>query len=397
MLPDHVELFSAGSSQLRSRDIKTRFPEKLSEITRAQLKERIRLVQPFPIVGSYRDPFDIAGSPTSVWAHFFHDKVLMDKEKQLILSDVQRLSFPAWLERMAKVGANREFIERQLISAPGQDGNIDYYKVHRKIATGDGLVAYALKGATSDSTLKPLILFRPSQWAFSNEDAFETYYNDVQGNIGEIGYGAAKISFNQLMNDPSFRRPGERVSTVGYSLGGAHAQRFLEDHYEQVSQAIFYSDPHIDHETAERIRTKLNGMPRRAEPLNIQIFRMRGDIVHYAGNKHAGCGVEHPDINIQLVEVDHENKTVAVSRLHSHRLIDNSAFPYQMKCYDNTAELFDQLDNSKRGTEILWYETNRRFWGWIAHYSLHGIQEMIKLVSWVFGVKILRSSRDPEF
>lgn len=397
LLPEHIELFSIGSHQLSSRDIKSRFPEKLRMVTREQLRERIRLVQPFPIVGVYRDPVRILGSPSSLFAYFFHDKILMDKEKQLIFSDTERLSFQAWLERLTKVANNRELIEGQLIPAPGQDGNIDYYKVYRKIATGDGLVAYALRPATSNSTLKPLISFRPSQWAFSNEDAFETYLNDVQKNVGEMGWKAAQPLFEQLMNDPKFRRSNEKITVAGYSLGGAHAQRFLEFHFDHVSQAIFYSNPSIDNETAERIRAKMNAMPRRNEPLNIQIFRLKRDFCHYVGDKHAGWGVIHPDINIQLMEIDHENKKISAMHLHSHRIFDNTTFPYQMQCYENTEELFNQLDNSKRGPDVIWYERMRRIWGGVAFYSLYSLSELVKLASWVFGVKILRSSRDPDF
>lgn len=396
LLPEHIELFSIGSNQLLSRDIKFRYPEHLRAITRAQLQERIRLVQPFPIVGRYRDPRSISGSPSSFIARFIHDKILMDKEKQLIFSDVDRQSFHAWMERFAKVAVNRELIQGQLIPAPGQDGHIDHYKVHCKIATGDGLVAYALRPATSDSTLKPLICFRPSQWAFSNEDAFETYFNDVQQNVGEIGWSAAKARFEQLMNDPSFRRNGERVSIVGYSLGGAHAQRFLEFHCENVFQAVFYSDPGIDNQTAERIRANINAMPRRSESLNIQIFRMKGDFCHYVGDKHAGWGVLHPDVNIQLMDIDHENKKIAATYLHAHRIFDNITFPYQMECVESTEELFNRLDNSKRGPDVFWYERMRRLWGGVAYVSLYSLSELIKLVSWVFGVRILRNSREPD-
>jgi hypothetical protein len=397
LLPEHVELFSIGSNQLLARDVKTRFPEKLRAITRDQLNERIRLVQPFSFVGKYQDPVKIAGSPGSFPAFFFHDKVLMDKEKQLLFSDVGRLSFHAWMERFVKVIVNRELLEGQLIPAPGQDGRIDYYKLHRKIGTGDGLVAYALKPAAADSTLKPIIFFRPSQWAFSNEDAFETYLNDVQVNVGEMGWKNAKPLFDQLMQDPHFRRPDEKISVAGYSLGGAHAQRFLEFHHQHISYAVFYSDPSVDDATAERIRDIMNVMPRRDVPLNIQIFRMKGDFCHYVGGKHAGWGVVHPDVNIQLMEFDHENKKVSTFYLHSHRIFDNTVFHYQMQCIESSQELFNHLDNSKRGADVFWYERMRRLWGGVAFFSFYGISETIKLVSWIFGVKILRSSNDPDF
>lgn len=396
LLPEHIELFSIGSSQVLSRDIKDHFPGKLKSATRTELKERIRLIQPFPVVGKYQDPMQIYGAPSSMWAWFFHNKVLMDKEKQLLFSDAGRLSFRAWLERLGKVGANREFIEGQLLPAPGQDGSLDFYKVHRKITTGDGLVAYALRPATLDSTLQPLIVFRGSQWALSNEDCLETYMNDVQKNIGEMGWNAAKPLCDDLMKDRSFRRNEEKVSLVGYSLGGAFAQRFLEDHFDHVSQMVTHNSPSVDNATAERIRQKLNAVPLRAEPLNIQIFRTIGDFCHHVGDKHAGWGVNRPDVNIQLMEVDHDNKKISAIYLHAHRIFDNATFNYRTECVEDTQRLFKCLNNAERGPEVVWYENMRRIWGGVAFYGIYGLSKLINLLSKTLGVRVLRSSRVPD-
>lgn len=396
LLPEHVELMSIGASQLLGRDVKSRFPEKLRTLSREMLSERMRQVQPFPIVGSYKDPLKIGGSPGSRMAHFFHDKILMDKEKQLLLSDVKRQDFPAWRERFSKTVVNRELLPGQLIPAPGWDGAMDYYKVFKKIGTGDGLVAYALKPATADSTLKPLVVFRPSQWAFSNEDAFETYFNDVQPHIGEMGWKAAEGIFQQLMNDPQFRRNNEKISLSGYSLGGAHAQYFLAAHSDHIADAVFFSDPSVDAVTADNFAAAMREKPLRDEPLNIQIVRMKGDFCQYVGDKHVGWGVDRPDVNIQLMEIDHEDKTVAAFKLHSHRIFDNSSFPYQMQVHEDTQVLFEHLDNSLRGPAVVWYEQMRQIWGRVAYISLFSFKELVTWVSWVLGVKILRSSRDLE-
>jgi hypothetical protein len=391
-----VELFSIGSSQVVGRNIKARFPGKLKTLTRGQLIDRIRQVQPFPPVGRYVDPQRISGAPGTFSAHFFHDKKLMDKEKQLLFSDVGNLTCPAWLERMCKVVVSRELIVGQLIPAPGLDGNIDYYKVYRKIGTGDGLVAYALKAVAKDTTLKPLLLFRPSQWALCNEDAFETYLNDVQRKVGEMGWTPAMSHFRELMQDPHFRRGDQKISVAGYSLGGAHAQYFLAEHADHVSHALFYNDPGVDHQTAESFAERMRRAPGRAEPLNIQIFRMKGDFCHYVGGKHLGWGVNRPDVRIQLMEIDHENKQAAAFTLHAHRIFDNAAFPYQMECVEGAERLFSALDNSRRGPEVLWYETKRILWGNMAFAAIFALSKMVALASWLFGVRILRSSKEPD-
>jgi pimeloyl-ACP methyl ester carboxylesterase len=395
MLPKHVELFSTGASQVLGRDIKFRFPEKIKTLSRSQLTERMRQIQPFPIVGTYKDPVSIFGCPGSTLAYFFHDKVLMDKEKQLLFLDLGRLSFSAWQERLTKVIVNRELLEGQLVPAPGHDGHIDYYKVYKKISTGDGLVAYAFRPAANNSTLQPMLVFRSSQWAFSNEDAFETYLNDAQANVGEMGWKASSSIFGQLMTDAHFRRNNEKISVAGFSLGGAHAQHFLANHADNVARAVFYNNPSVDEGTAERFAERMKQVPRRTEPLNIQIFRMRGDFCDHVGGKHLGWGVNRPDVNIQLMEVDHENKKVAAFTLHSHRIFDNTIFPYQMQRTEDTQQLFNHLDNSKRGPDVFWYEKMHRCWGKTVFFFLYGLSKAVKFISAVFRIKILRSSTDP--
>lgn len=397
LLPQHVELFSIGSNQLLTRDIKERFPEKLKTITLPALRERIRNVQPFPIVGMYKDPETIYGSPGTRLANYFHDKLLMDKEKQLLFSDVGRKSFTAWLERICKVTVNREFLEGQLLAAPGPGGLPDYYKVHRKIATGDGLIAYALKPATRDSLLKPLVVFRPSQWALSNEDALETYRNDVQPSVGEDGWKAAEPLFDQLMQDPHFIHGNQRAGIAGYSLGGVHAQYLLAKHYDKINQAVFYNDPSTPDEVAEKAAAAINAMPRRPEdPLYMQIIRIDGDPCHYCGGKHVGWGITHPDVKIQLQEVDHDDKQISVFYLHAYRVFDNTNPAYQTRLCEDPEQLNNHLDNSKRGADVLWYERMRRLWGGVAYIAFGILGEIIKAISWLFGVKILRSSRDQE-
>lgn len=396
LLPEHVEAFSAGSAQVFSRDLKALSPtrEKLKDLSPAEIERRMQACQPLSFVGDYVDPQQIHGSPRKVSDYFFHNKKRMDQEKQILFSDVRRLSKQSALERFCKATVNRELIEGQMVPFPGENGGVEYRRLYRKIATGDGLVAYAFKRC-GDSA--PLLVFRPSQWAFSNEDAFETYRNDVQPNVGEMGWKKAAPLFTSLMNDPHFCPPDRRISIAGYSLGGAHAQRFLAEHYDKVNHAVFYASPSVERELAEGAAQRINQMPRReADPLNIQIFRARGDFCHYVGEMTVGCKVNHPDVNIQLLEIDHHNKKVSGFYLHSTRIFDTNSFDYRMYRYENPQDLYDHLDNSKRGPDVLWYERMRKIWGKAADYSFLGIQEIIKFFSKLFGVKVMRSSSDPQ-
>jgi hypothetical protein len=395
LLPQHVELFSVGSAQVLEGDIEDRFNKReLKTFSREELTDKMRRLQPFSILGSPQDPSKLRSWWVSLLSFFVHDKLFMDKKKQWMFSGIKNLNFYSWLERLCKRLVSLELIPGQIIPTPGPDGCSDYYKVYRKVTTGDGLIAYALKPAVADSTLKPLIVFRPTQTSFANEDAFESYYNDVQPNVGEAGFKGSEEELAKLMADSCFRQEKEKISIAGYSLGGAHAQYFLAAHADHIAHAVFYADPSLDNAVAERFAEEMNKKPRRKEPLNIPIYRTKGDPCHHVGGKHVGWGVTHPDVNIQLVEIDHHKKTASALELHAHRVFDTHHISYRMQSCKNQAQLFQQLDNSKRGMDVYWYEKMRLLWGRAAYYLFYSTSCALHVVTTVTGLKILRRSTD---
>ncbi len=388
LLPEHVELFSIGLSQHLSQDI-LQIGEKISQLSRQEIQSRLKKVHVFDILGKYTEPVRLSGTSPSYRAWFFHDRALMDKEKQILLSDIGTISFPAFLERLSKTLVNRELQPGQLIPVAGRDGSLDYYRVYRKIIRG-GLVADALKPAARDSTLKPLLVFRPTQFALSNMNAYQSYLDDLQPCVGKMGYESAKPYLAQLMHHSNFRRNGEKIDACGYSLGGTHNQLFVADFYEDVSTAIFHNNPCVDHETAERFAQRISTMGARTEPLNIQIYRTTGDVFHFGGDKHLGWNVDHPFVNIQLNIIDHASKKISSLGLHAYRIFDNHIHNYQIRSIEDKQELFDHLDNSKRGAEAIWYETTRRVWSMTVYSLLSSIHSVLSVMRNVFGIRILR-------
>ena len=72
LLAEHIELFSVGASRMMTRDIKQRIPQQhLRDLTVAQLEEKMRMVNPFPVVGWSLDPREISGTPTNFLSWFF--------------------------------------------------------------------------------------------------------------------------------------------------------------------------------------------------------------------------------------------------------------------------------------------------------------------------------------
>jgi hypothetical protein len=111
------------------------------------------------------------------------------------------------------------------------------------------------------------------------------------------------------------------------------------------------------------------------------------------GGKHVGWGVDHPDVKIQLMNVSHDDKNAKVFTLHAHRIFDNDKYPYQMTCHEDKEQLFNLLDNSKRGSDVVWYEGMRRLWGEIAYAAFSAIAKVMNFISNFFGLRILRSSK----
>ena len=189
LLEKHVRLFSIGSAQVLTRDIKRLCAPgtKIKQLTRSEIQEKLKRSQPFRgVLGKYINPMDICGTPTERRAWYIHDPLLMDREKQLLFSDAADLSHLAFIERFCKAIVSRELVEKEIVPTAGSDRNLDFYAVHKVIIAG-GLLACALKPVARDSPLKPLIVFRPTQMAISRINAVDTWSEDAQKKIGEAG------------------------------------------------------------------------------------------------------------------------------------------------------------------------------------------------------------------
>jgi len=393
LLEKHVRLFSIGSAQVMTRDIKRLCAPgtKIKQLTRSEIQEKLKRSQPFRgILGKYINPMDIYGTPTEKRAWYIHDPLLMDREKQLLFSDAADLSHLAFIERFCKATVNRELVEKEIVPASGSDGNLDFYTVHKVIIAG-GLLACALKPLARDSTLKPLIVFRSTQMAISRINAVDTWLEDALKKIGEAGSKAAKPQLDRLMNDPSFLPPGTQAETAGFSLAGTYLQRLIPDHVDKICSAYFWGDPSVDAETAEQFAKKMRSSPRQT-PLSVSIYRTEGDFCHKAGEKHLFWNVDDPNVSIELFEVNHENKEIEALSLHSFKVYDNNQLNYRIRRVTSKQELFDHLDNTRRGPEVLWYERVRRIWGRFLYGFIYCSQAIVKGFGKIFGIQILRSS-----
>ena len=281
----------------------------------------------------------------SPWAfHFRH----VHQNKELLLDPHN-----GWLENLTKVQIKDGLEIGDILPCEGGE-----YRVHRKISQ-EGLVAYALTPLKEESSLPPLIAFRCTMADPFKEEGLNSVCNDLDPCIGQRGYFACQSKFADLMNDPTFRGKDQKIQVTGYSLGGAQAQYFVKDHFRNVSHAIFYNDPSITEEAAEDFASEINQMHLK-DPLIIQIFRTEGDPCHLFGGKHLGWGVDHPQVMVQLLEIEHPNQPLFDVELHSKRIFHTNAFDYIVTESTDPKMLDKKLNNLKRSAFSCLFETIRR-------------------------------------
>ncbi len=381
LLPTDIELCGVGSSRIFTKDLK-KAGEKLKSISSQELQKRWSLANPFP-VNSCKFPLLPAK-----WIN--HNPLFMDQDAQNLLFDMHTLSFESWLERFSKCVVSYELEEKQLIPAPGINGQTAFYKVHQKII-GYGLVAYALKPVGKNTLLKPYIVFRPTQTNLSRLDAVETYLNDFELHIGRSGYQHNKHKFDQLMTNKKFCSDRNKIGIAGYSLGGVYAQRFLIDYWGKVSEAVFYNDPSVEKDLAELFANTMNAQPPNKAPLKLTIVRVEGDLIHYIGDKHVGWGITHPNVSVRVLKFDRSDRQNTKSQLHATRVFDTVDRDYTMYVIHQPQELRNDLDNARRGNAFAWYQKIHRVWGRVISFFLGGIMLICKGIGAIFKIKILRS------
>lgn len=300
--------------------------------------------------------------------------------------------FSAWLEQFVKVTINYKISFKKSIPVTTKTGKIEHYKIHRKIAS-NGLLAFALKPAEKNSSLSPLIVFRATETNIFAEEALASMQNDLDARMGERGWMASQKEFTALMEDPEFRNPDEKVKVAGYSLGGAHAQYFILDHFTNVSYGCFYNNPSVHADVAEEFARRINEEDLQ-DRLVLQIFRTDGDLFHLFGSKHLGCGVNHPSVSTQLLEIRYPAQQMFDLSLHSRRIFDTDRFDYRVVECVSPRHLIHLLDNTKRDPVSSFLEKTRSKFGRFFSFFIGGIALFIKWLYKTLGFKITRGYKD---
>lgn len=399
-LPEYAEMFAIGVADVHLMDLILEPGESLSSLYPWDITTRMdalrglspqEFAQKVEALNVAR--FIPANPPRDRWHQFFiPDHFRKDQHRLRMLQNVPRLpQRDAFLELLCKKVVQHEMDKGTLVPAPSPQGGIEYYEVVKKVGSGAGLVAYMFKPVSVHSTLKPLLIFRPTQFHLSSEDAVPTLLNDLERNIGHTGYLAAKPALNELMRNPEY----QDIEAAGFSLGGVHLQRFLVDHHAQVTRATFFNDPSIDVHTAAEYAERVNQLPL-DKRISLVFYRAIGDRCHYFGHHHVGKGVTNPNVDMRLVEIYYDRRHVTTARaLHSEPMLQDPG-SYVAVTYRGE-ELQTHLDTSLRGVEVAWYENLRQsMGGQILFALLELIYNVVKAILDLFGYELFRSSLTQE-
>ncbi len=397
LLPEFVEMFSLGIANAHIQDVVRTPAEFNTPLPLSEVERRMKELRELPPQETTRrvEALQLASyMPThesyARWHQFFVPNFFRkDQHRLRLLENVGQLpSWDAYLELLCKKVIQHEMGRGTLVPAPSPEGGVEYYEVAKKIGTGAGLVAYMLKPVSMQSTLKPLLIFRPTQTSLASEDVIETYFNDLEQNIGHRGYIVARRELAEMMRDPAY----QKIEAAGFSLGGAHLQRFLADHGPRVSQTIFFNDPSIDTHTASAYADWMNQLEL-PERISLVFYRTVGDRVHWFGHHHVGKGITNPLIDLKLVDLHYSRShTISSKALHSTLLLQDLA-SCRVEEYRGE-EVQQHLDFEQRGQDVLWYETRRHLYGSLILFStIAVIYTIVRKILGLFGIELFRSSR----
>lgn len=271
-------------------------------------------------VGVEEDPANVHGGAKYAYQNFAEDKFAIDKQCAILKKNLGRVvSHDPNIRRMhpyysqlamviASLRDKKSEDQNLVIPAPGDiDGRLEYYKIHDIISEG-GLTAVAFTPISKHSNLPPILAFRGTKPSGVRTDGIASIFNDLEENIGESGYRAAKEKLAKLMKDPTFVGRG-KIQVLGYSLGGAHAGYFMRDFWRQVHEFVGFNSAGNASYVVDRLADEINDADETVVPPSITQHRnvsnedgTQGDWVNKVGKKHLGIGVDHPNAQVRVVE-----------------------------------------------------------------------------------------------
>jgi hypothetical protein len=190
-----------------------------------------------------------------------------------------------------------------------------------------GLRIEPLKG----SEAPPIVAFRGTEPAAGPQD--------LQSDLGGKYVGQSQYEGNLQAINERLSRPGDKnVDVVGYSLGGALAQKYAVEHAQQVGQLSTFQAPGISQKDADRFKQEnADGH------IDVNHFYNDADIVHRAGAAKLD-GSFH-----QVKNPNWGAKDIATLKPHLSSILSNSNADFEGAVGQNNIHTYSSDPQKDRG------------------------------------------------
>lgn len=190
-----------------------------------------------------------------------------------------------------------------------------------------GLRIEPLKG----SGAPPIVAFRGTEPGAGPQD--------LQSDLGGRYVGQSQYEGNLQQINERLSRPGDKnVDVVGYSLGGALAQKYAVEHAQQVGQLSTFQAPGISQEDASRFR-----QANADHHIDVNHFYNDADFVHRAGAAK---------LDGNFIQVQNPNwgaKDIATLRPHLSSILSNSNADFEGAVGSNNIHTYTSDPQKDRG------------------------------------------------
>lgn len=179
-----------------------------------------------------------AASRLSTWSYergwpllgIYGLRVMDTRERVVLAKKMEPEDVHEFYYLLAKGFAYREMEPGLLIKGSTSVAGItSYFEVYKKIVTGKGMVAYALRRAEASMRhIQPLIVLRGTSTAPAGLDSMAAVLTDIEPVLGKTAWETGKARLFSLLQDPLFITKADHTLTViGHSLGGTLTQFFV--------------------------------------------------------------------------------------------------------------------------------------------------------------------------
>lgn len=387
-----VARFYLGLYEVTSRDLREQGLEHPKQRPVEEIAQAIQALRPAQIV--YQFPHEPIGA--------FYDPMAREQQKYQLLVDLHEKDSNTWMERVTKTLSTMELRHKQIIPIQLENGTVEYYKVYAKIARG-GLVAYALKPLRTEAPLNPMLIFRPTMCAFSDENMISNWQDNFYWDYGFLGYTAASAQLEALIRDEGFCPGDKKIEIGGYSLGSAHAQYFIANtpHKEKIASFTSYNAPGPRPRDTEAFAAYIDAEQAPFDhQMHFKAYRTDGDPLQKLGGPHLGSGVTNTGrLRIDIDRATWPNNPSA-DELHQRRRFDHppelEGQGPQIENFDNqTAEGREYCETylRRRRVDIDWAERLRPLAGLITRFALTVFGLILRFFAFMTCTTIVREGR----